>query len=390
MNDKILIKKYSDNIVKELKSVDFTENYICCAKSKFEVLKLKFFDLKPAEANILKQSCLALGCDAAVGKNVITCKCEKSDAIVCATVSQFVKLCEKLSVQPFRLKNLAKSILQLINRPCSYIIRDKSFSFEKTYLMGILNVTPDSFSDGGKNFDTDDAFASAMQMIDDGTDIIDIGGESTRPDAVSVSFEEEIRRVLPVIKKIRAVNKDIILSIDTIHPETALAALNEGVDILNNVGSPEIFKSIFPYLIQNKTPIVITHSGSIPPVPVYEDFDGDIADNLFKFFNDKIDYFKINGLIDNLFILDAGIGFGKSINDQFELIKRADEFFALNYPVLYGISRKSFISKTFGETNRDNITLLYDCCLMQKKVNILRVHDVKNHNFYRNYLSKIM
>lgn len=390
MNDKILIKKYSDNITEELRSINFSESYIKSAEKKLEVFKLKVFNLKPAEANILKQTCLSLGFDAMVSRDAVTCKCEKSGALLCGTVSQLEKLCESLYKQPFRLKTLSNDIENILHAPNTYEIKNKIFDFSKTYLMGILNITPDSFSDGGKNYNTNDAFISAVQMINDGADIIDIGGESTRPSASPVPFEEEIERVIPVIKKIRSVNQSIVLSIDTIHPETAVAALSEGVDILNCVCDISVFKPIFPILAEKKTPVVITHSACIPPQPVNEDFDGDIVEHVFNFFDDKISKLREEGLKENLLILDPGIGFGKSINDQFELIKRADEFQTLGCPVLYGISRKSFISKSFGENCRDEATLCYDNYLMFKKVNIQRVHDVKKHNDLRNYLSKIL
>ncbi|MGN0015573.1 MAG: dihydropteroate synthase [Candidatus Gastranaerophilaceae bacterium] len=390
MNDKILIKKYSDNIIDELKSIDFSESYIKSAKNKLEVLKLKIYNLKPAEANILKQLCLSLGFDAMVSRDAVTCKCEKSGALLCGTVSQLEKLCESLYKQPFRLKTLSNDIENILHAPNTYEIKNKMFDFNKTYLMGILNVTPDSFSDGGKNYNPDVAYINAVQMINDGADIIDIGGESTRPSASPVSFEEELARVMPVIKKIRSVNQSVVLSIDTIHPETAVAALSEGVDILNCVCDISVFKPIFPILAEKKTPVVITHSACIPPQPVNEDFNGDIVEHVFNFFDDKISKLREEGLKENLLILDPGIGFGKSINDQFELIKRADEFQTLGCPVLYGISRKSFISKSFGENSRDEATLSYDNYLMFKKVDILRVHDIKKNNDLRNYLSKIL
>lgn len=390
MNDEIFLKYYSDNVEKELENIDFSSEYISHAKDKFYPVKLKIFNLKSPAANILKQTCLSLGFDAAVARDVITCKCEKSDVILTATISQLHKLSEKLKLQPFGLKNLAEKLDNFLNFPSDYKISDKSFDFKKSYIMGILNVTPDSFSDGGKNFDCDTAVNSALKMLDDGADIIDIGGESTRPDATPVSPSEEIERVIPVIKKIKSANPSAIISIDTVHSETAVAAINAGADILNNVGDVELFKSVYPFLSGHGVPVVITHSVSVPPQPVDKDYEGDIVDYLCKFFVEKINYLKNNGLTDNLFILDVGIGFGKSVNDQFEIIKRAEEFIPLGYPVLFGISRKSFLSKTFGQDNRDDATVVFDQYLMQKGVNILRVHDVSALQKVRNYLSKIL
>lgn len=389
MNDEIFLKYYSDNVQKELENIDFSREYISHAKDKFSSVNLKIFNIKSPAANILKQTCLSLGFDAAVARDVITCNCERTNVILTASIAQLSRLSEKLKLQPFGLKTLAKKLEDFINPKLYYNISEKKFDYKKSYIMGIINVTPDSFSDGGKNFECNIAVENALNMIKNGAEIIDIGGESTRPSAIPVSPQEEISRVVPVIENIKSKAPNSIISIDTIHPETAVSAINAGADILNNVGDVDIFKPIFPFLKENKTPIIITHSTSVPPLPVDKDFDGDIVDYLCEFFVDKVSYLKGSGLSDNLFILDVGIGFGKSINDQFEIIKRANEFYPLGYPVLFGISRKSFLSKTFGQDNRDEATLVFDQYLMQQGVNILRVHDVEAHQKIRHYLSKI-
>lgn len=389
MNEQILIKSLSKNIEKELENVRFSKEYIGFAKDKYNFLSFKIFDLKPAEANILKQSCLSLGFDAAVNRDAVTCKCEFSDAIICGSIFQLKKLCEKLSIQPFRLKKLAKILEEKITPPQKYKIGTKNFDYKKTYLMGILNVTPDSFSDGGKNFNQSTAIENALKMVDDGATIIDIGGESTRPDATPITTEEECKRILPVIAELKKSYPQITISVDTIHPETVVKALDFGVDILNNVGSVKLFEPVFDILKEHKTSIVVTHSDGIPPKPVPTDFCGDITEEIYKFFASQQKYLQESGLTENLQIMDVGIGFGKSINDQFELIKRADEFLTLNTPILYGISRKSFVSKTFGSENRDEITKIYAQHLISKGVNILRVHDVKGHSKLLQYLEKI-
>ncbi len=389
MKDEILIKKINGNIEKELKNISFSSDYINLAKDKYQNLTFKIFDLKPAEANILKQTCLSLGFDAAIHRDAVTCKCNFSDAIINGSVCQMKKLCEKLAQQPFRLKTLSMNLSEKINTRQTYKIAEKLFDYKKTYLMGILNITPDSFSDGGINFNKSKAIENALQMAQDGAAIIDIGGESTRPDAIPITYEEECDRILPVISELKKSYPQIIISVDTIHPQTIVKSIELGADVLNNVDKPEKFKSVFDVLKEYKTPIIITHSESIPPEPVNQDYQGDIVEKIYKFFAEKIQYLKQQDLPENLPILDVGIGFGKSINDQFELIKRANEFSTLNYPILYGISRKSFISKSFDIENRDNISKIYAQHLMAQGVNLLRVHDVKGHSDLIKYLSKI-
>lgn len=389
MDEQILIKTLSKNISKELENVRFSKEYIDFAKDKYDFLSFKIFDLKPAEANILKQTCLSLGFDAAVNRDAVTCKCEFSDAIICGSIFQLKKLCEKLSLQPFRLKKLARILEEKINPPQTYKIGEKIFDYKKTYLMGILNVTPDSFSDGGKFFNQSTAVENALKMIEDGATIIDIGGESTRPDATPITSEEECRRILPVISELKKSYPKIIISVDTIHPETVVKALDLGIDILNNVGSVKLFEPVFDVLKEHKTSIVVTHSDKIPPKPVTTDFCGDITEEIYKFFASQQKFLQDCNLTENLSIFDVGIGFGKSINDQFELVKRANEFSTLNTPILYGISRKSFISKTFGEESRDEITKIYAQHLISKGVNLLRVHDVKGHSKLLQCMEKI-
>lgn len=389
MKEEILIKKLGTNIDKELESIHFSADYKNHAIEKLQMFSIKIFNLKAVEANILKQTCLSLGFDAAVNRYAVNCKCDFSDAIICATKIQLKNLTEKLKIQPFRLKSLAEKLRTLLAEKKSYTISGKEFDFSKTYIMGILNITPDSFSDGGRNFDTKTAVKNAFQMISDGAKIIDIGGESTRPTAKKITAQEEIDRVLPVIKKIREQNKNIILSLDTIHTETAKIAIENGIDILNNVEAPEVFEPIFDFLAEKQTPIVIMHSEGVPPKPVLQDCEEDITDKIFKFFAKKIAYLKEKGLSKNLFILDTGIGFGKSVNDQFKLIKRADEFSTLGYPVLWGISRKSFMTKTFVDENPDELTQIFSQHLIMKNANILRTHNVKQIAKLQNYLSKI-
>ena len=138
MNNKILIKKLNGNIEKELESVNFSADYIKTAEKKFLTQQIKIFNLKPAEANILKQACLSLGFDAAVNRDTITCLCDKSDAVLAGSVAQFLKLCENLKKQPFRLKKLSEEILKYLSDKPNYKIKEQEFDFSKTYLMGIF------------------------------------------------------------------------------------------------------------------------------------------------------------------------------------------------------------------------------------------------------------
>ena len=321
MNEEIFVKYFSDNTVNELKNIEFSKEYLIFAKDKFDFLKLKVFNLSSAEANILKQTCLSIGFDCAVNRYAVNCKCESSDAILTPTLEQLKKLTDKLNKQPFRLKLLSEKLEKIVSQQKSYLIKNKVFNKNKSYIMGILNVTPDSFSDGGQFFDTNKAVKKAISLIEEGADIVDIGGESTNPNAELISDEEEIKRVIPVIRQIREKDKEIIISVDTRHPETIKKAVFAGADILNTVVDIRNFESVFDILAEHNIPVVITHSAEIPPKPVENDFDGDIVDEIYKYFIKVQNYLKETPLKDNLLIFDVGIGFGKSINDQFEIMK---------------------------------------------------------------------
>lgn len=367
---KFLIKTVSGNVSKELNAIDFSSDYAKEAEEKFINKTFKIFGLRTPAANILKQTCLSLGFDCAVSKDTVTCKAETTDVLINATVSGLKKLSLKLKNQPFGLPELSNDIIDFIREKEYFKIGKYEFSKKEPLIMGILNVTPDSFSDGGKYINPENALRHSEEMINDGAKIIDIGGESTRPGSLRVSVNEELERILPVLKKLRKEFPDILLSVDTLNPQTAKIAINEGADIINTVAAPEVFCEIFDDLKTNNISFVVTHSGKIPPDKDICDFDGDIVEHIFKFFDEKTK--TLDGI--NL-ILDPGIGFDKSVNDNFALIKRAEEFLHCDYPILYGISRKSFLTKTFPDISPDELTGFYHGILIQKGVNILRVHN---------------
>jgi dihydropteroate synthase len=389
MNE-IIVKIANKNIVSELNSIGFDGSYIDVAKNKYKTILLKVFDLKPYEANILKQDCLSLGFDCAVSRDSITCKCETTDCIINATYSQYQKLVKKLITQPFRLKKVAEKIQNiLIEKIEPIIINDFIFDWSRPYIMGILNVTPDSFSDGGKYNTVDNALNHCIKMIEDGADIIDIGGESTRPDAEIVSIEEEINRCIPVIKKIRQEGINIPISIDTRNFETAKLAIENGCNIINDVSGLDYDEKLFNYVCENNLPVIIMHSDKVPAIS--KDFsNSDIVEEVYISLNKKISKLINNGLDKKNIIADIGIGFGKSKNSNFELLQRFNEFCSLNVPLLIGISRKSFIRNEFNidVENSDIPTALYSAML--KNVNIHRVHNVKLTKTYLDFASKII
>ena len=248
---------------------------------------------------------------------------------------------------------------------------------KQSLIMGILNVTPDSFSDGGQYFDKNVAVERALDMIRNGANIIDIGGESTRPFSDPVSLDEEISRVIPVIKGIRE-KSDVCISIDTTKSMVASEALHVGASIINDVSAMEVDPFMADIAVKFDCPIVIMHMKGTPKNmqdnPTYESLISDIKNYLIK----RIDYAVSKGVHRKKIIIDPGIGFGKTVENNFEIINNLNHFVKLNFPVLLGASRKSFIGIALNlpENERLEGSLAANVIGLQQGVKIFRVHDV--------------
>ena len=370
---------------KELKKIGFDKTYLRQGALKHNFRTIKICDINCAQANIIKQTALTTGTDCAVHREVITGKVDISDCILSGSVSQLVKIAEKLKYQPFKLSILSEQIKKLVSLlPDSLYIRDISIEWgKKTYIMGILNITPDSFSDGGEYFGTDKAIEHYKSLVQDGADFIDIGGESTRPFSKKVSAQEEQSRVVPIIKEIREFDSNTVISIDTRNASTARAAINAGADIINDVSALDWDEEMINILKDTKAPVVLNHSKGSPDVMQNDTCYTDVVDEIFDYLYKKIDFLVTNGIEQNKIIVDPGIGFGKSTEQNFEIIKRIEEFKSLGCPVLVGHSRKNFISETIESKDNsvlDTATLILSQMLADKKVDIIRVHNVKQHN----------
>lgn len=247
-------------------------------------------------------------------------------------------------------------------------------AFDVPAVMGILNVTPDSFSDGGRYTGLDRALAHARRMIDEGADIIDIGGESTRPGAEPVAPEEELRRTIPVIEALRR-ETDIPVSIDTSTPEVMYAAATAGANLINDVRALRRDGAL-QAAADTGLPVCLMHMQGEPKTmqddPRYDDVVGDIC----RFFLDRMEQCERLGISPERVILDPGFGFGKTPEQNLELIRRLGEFVALGRPVLVGLSRKSTIGSIVGRDERLFGSVAGALIAVQRGASIVRVHDV--------------
>lgn len=258
--------------------------------------------------------------------------------------------------------------------------RNYSFDFtQRTYVMGILNVTPDSFSDGGTYLRKDAAVERALEMERDGADIIDVGGESTRPGAKRLLEKEEIQRVVPVIKEI-AKRVRVPVSIDTYKAAVAEAAVSAGASMINDISGLRFDPRMSSVAASREIPVVIMHMKGTPENmqknPVYKALIPEIMDYL----REGIEIAMQAGIPENRIILDPGIGFGKTVEHNLEIIRRLQEFEGLEKPVLLGHSRKSFIGRLYDDlpvTDRLEGTAAATAIGIFNGANIIRVHDVK-------------
>lgn len=259
-------------------------------------------------------------------------------------------------------------------------VRNYEFNWEKkTYLMGILNVTPDSFSDGGDFNVLNRALFQAKIMLENGVNIIDIGGQSTRPGAEQITLEEELNRVIPIIKAIRNISS-IPISIDTTKSEVAQVAIKAGADIVNDISAGTFDDQMFSVVASLNIPLILMHIKGTPKT--MENFTNyqDLIGEIYNFFEARIEAAIKAGIRRSHLIIDPGIGFAKTVEQNLEILRKIPVFSSLNLPILIGTSRKSFIGKIIDENDpKKRIwgTAATCCVAIEKGADILRVHDIK-------------
>lgn len=338
-------------------------------------------------ANIIKQEILSLGGELALARGSLTGQAKETGCLIIATLDQLNCLTGKLRLQPFGLKKLADELDENIK---NYNQNDFTLSLGKfslklgkrTHIMGIINLTPDSFSgDGLYREKCDDylklALEKAQGMVKDGADIIDVGGESSRPGAKSIGVKEEIRRTVPVIKLLAKKIKAPI-SIDTIKPEVAKAALQAGAQMINDISGLRD-KRLVRVAAEYKAAVVIMHMLGRPANMQKSIAYRSLIDDIISYLKNGIESAQASGIESAKIVVDPGIGFGKQPEHNFEIINKLSDFKVLGKPILLGTSRKAFIGKILG-TNPAGLTLgtVATCVLAsQGGVNIVRVHDVK-------------
>jgi dihydropteroate synthase len=334
-------------------------------------------------ANILKQNMLSIGGEASLPKEVFDFSGQHVSVIISGSLKHYKELIKKLKKQPFGLKVLASELEVLLetSKAVSRTLRlkDKVYELnERTLIMGVVNLTPDSFSDGGLLPDAHAAVEHALRLVEEGADILDIGGESTRPGSDFVSLDEELSRVMPVVEELVGLT-DTPISIDTTKAEVARRALDAGCAMVNEISAMRLDEEMLPIVIDKGVPFCLMHMQGMPKdmqvEPRYDDVIGEIA----AFLRERAEAALEAGADPGNIILDPGIGFGKTLEQNLEIIRRLGEFKSLGYTLILGPSRKSFIGKILDLPVDERVegTAAAVALGIANGADIVRVHDVK-------------
>ena len=358
--------------------------------AKDETLLLAAKDLDVRAANALKQEMLSRGGDIIVHKRTIDCGVTHTDALLMGTPGQFSRLLEKLASMPYWGLDEFKIALGAALRNARRRSWDISLPGgrtlslgDKTRIMGILNVTGDSFFPGSRHLDPGDAVRNALSQFEEGADVVDIGGESTRPGAPDVPPEEECARVVPVISEIRRLRPQSILSIDTRKASVAEAAVKAGADIVNDVSGLRYDPGMARTLSELRVPVILMHSrktpGTMQESPSYNHVVSDVWDELEK----VLEHATRAGIEKETVILDPGLGFAKDAAHNMSLLKHLKAFRTLGRPLLVGHSRKSTIGQVLSlpsPEDRLEGTLAITALCAWQGIPLVRVHDVRENS----------
>ncbi|HOJ93133.1 MAG TPA: dihydropteroate synthase [Dictyoglomaceae bacterium] len=382
----MLVEISIDFLKKEIEKVDAYPDSFPIFEKKSKIIPLKLYDISSPTANILKQEMLSLGGDLVVHKNVVNCKVEKTDVIFLGTLKQYELLIKKIERQKyFDIPRVLKELQDYLEKRKVESIETlwgKKLNFNRTLIMGVINVTPNSFYAGSRKEKIEEILKTASDMVENGVDIIDIGGESTRPGSEPVSEEEELNRVIPAIEVIRENFPDLVISIDTYRAKVAKEALEKGADMVNDISGLMFDKELVKVIADSKAPLILMHIKGTPENMQQNPYYDDVIKEIIEYFLERMEFAESFGVDLSKVIIDPGIGFGKRYEDNLEILARLREFKSLKKPILIGASRKAFIGKALGDIppeERLEGTLGITALCVLNDVDIVRVHDVKEN-----------
>lgn len=347
-------------------------------------LAVKVKGLKVLAINILKQEMLARGGDVVTSRDTLLKTRGTTDVIIEGEKKSFESLILKLRMQPFGLAGLADE-LEVFLKDYKNNRHKKNFSIGKkkfdlishTLVMGIINVTPDSFYDGGKYNHKDQAVKRISEMIADGADIIDIGGLSSRPGSKPISPEEELERTIPVVESVSN-NFDTLISIDTYRSEIALEAISAGAHMVNDISAFTMDKNMAGMIADKGVSVTLMHMQGKPESMQKNPQYDNVIDEIYEYLDGKASAAVDAGISPDKIVLDPGLGFGKALDHNLSILNKISEFRSMRYPIMIGASRKSFIGAVLDLHVEDRLegSLAAAVWSVINGANILRVHDV--------------
>lgn len=381
----MLIKVNKEMLGNALASINVHPESIPIFEHKAEIIPFKLLQVRTPAANILKQEMLAAGGDAAVPVGAVINAERYVDVLLLGTKKHYKLLLKKLEQMIyFGLKQIAEEISAALgeNKVFTTLADGRVLTYDKMCVMGILNITPDSFYAGSRVPMLDSVIERAGKMLADGADILDIGGESTRPGSDSVDGGEERRRVLPVIEALRKAYPDAVLSVDTYRADTAEAALFAGADIINDISAMEADSAMLSVAVRTKAPIILMHMRGTPKNMQQNCQYSNVVEEVAAYLAQRAQLLREQGVGADKIILDPGIGFAKDVEQNLLLMRDLHSLTSFGYPVLLAASRKSTIGAVLGGVpaeERLEGTVATSLQAVYAGAHMIRVHDVKEN-----------
>ncbi|MFQ6067273.1 MAG: dihydropteroate synthase [bacterium] len=383
INPRVLILRNERGVKDELRKIGVSQQALKILAPKAFHYLIKLEGIPSPIANLLKQEMVSVMADAAISKKMTSFTSKKSDVLLIGTEAQLKKLLRRLNRQRFNLPGVSRKLSELIKnfKRERFVLSFKEKKMDlarKVAVMGILNLTPDSFYNGGKYAAESRALKRAEEMLKEGADLIDIGGESTRPGAKEVRVEEEIRRVIPVISKIRDLF-EVPLSIDTYKAKVAKEALEAGVDMVNDISGLRFDPQLKEIVARFRAGVVLMHIKGTPRDMQNSPQYGSLMGEIISYLSESIRLAQTTGIDLEKIAVDPGIGFGKTVEHNLQILNHLGELRSLGRPILIGASRKSFIGAILGLPLEERLegSLAAASLAVMQGAKIIRTHDVK-------------
>ncbi len=351
---------------------------------------VKFKSISAGAANILKQEAISSGIDAVVHQGTVSCDVKSTDVLICGDIKGLKRLISKLKIQPFGLKELAAELERLLEQRDKILrFRGERITFEDKKIMAIINITPDSFSDGGRFLELNDVEVYLNKLKDLGIDIVDVGGESTRPGSEPVEADEELKRVLPVVEM--AVKMGFVVSVDTYKSKVAKECLEKGAHIVNDISGFSFDEDMAKVCADYDAGVCLMHIKGTPKTMQQNPKYDNLLEEIKYFIYNSIEKGLKSGLSEENIMIDPGFGFGKTLEDNYLILKYLKEFEVFGKPILVGLSRKSMIGNIVDKPADQRLigTKVVETMALLNGADIIRTHDVvetidmmKIFNFY--------